>query len=503
MSIKQRVYDLIRDDGQRSLANRIFSTAITVLIIINIATVLLDLLDVFSADAQAVIFYIEVVAVAVFTVEYILRLWTANLLFSNVNPIKARGKYIFSPMALVDLIAIVPFYLPYVFPINMTILRLLRLLRLMRILKLNRFSDAKTSEVILSSIKESIVLLDAQHNFLSANDSAKKQFPSLANFKKFTPITSAEDWPEELMLFDEKDEKNIADSILFNTNNERFYNAHISPIYDKEKLLRCVVIIQDITEKYLFEQAEKERAQAELAYAASIQTSMLPSVVPPFSNHAAFDISALMHPAREVGGDFYDFFFIDENKLAVIIGDVSGKSIPAAMFMVKAQTQLKNATQSGAPLPEVMEKVNNLMCENNYECMFVTIFLGVLDIPTGRFSYVNGGHDVPLIKQGEKFNWLPTNPGKMPGFMENTKYVQDEIILQKGDTLFLYTDGVTEAENPNQEALGEELLKSLINQCKFNSAENLLTIAREEITAFADGAEQFDDITMLALTIKE
>jgi len=459
--------------------------------------VILDLLEVIPAEGESFFYVIEVISVAIFTVEYILRLWTVDILFSKAKPAIARLRYAFSPMSIIDIAAILPFYLPMAFPINMTILRLLRLLRLLRILKLNRYSDAKTSEMILSSIKEAIVLTDADGNFLSANQAASDLFPSLKNMKKYTPISQSSDWPDVLLQIDEKTAK---DSFSFEMNNgSSFHKADISFIYDREKLLRYIIIIQDVTETVLLERAEKERLQSELLIAAKIQSSMLPNEFPPFPDRTGFDIYALMDPAKEVGGDFYDFFFISENKLAIVIADVSGKGIPAALFMVRAKTLLKNMAQQGKPLAEVIEIVNNMLCEGNDECMFVTVFLGVLDIISGHFTYVNGGHDVPLIKQGGSFNWLPVKPGFMPGFMPGTKYEQDEITLQKGDVLFLYTDGITEAENPDKEPFSEKRLEGIVNECNYSCAKELLDFVRAKVDDFAKGEEQFDDITMLAL----
>jgi len=500
MKIKRAVTDIVRDDGHRSLANRIFSSSITILIIVNVTTVILDLLEVIPAGIESVFYIIEVVSVAIFTAEYILRLWTADILYSKIKPARARLRYALSPMSLIDVAAILPFYLPMAFPINMTILRLLRLLRLLRILKLNRYSNTKTSEMILASIKEAIVFTDADGNFLSANKAADKLFPSLKSLKKYSPINQAEEWPDELRQIDDQ---TIKESVFFDMNDgNSHHKADISYIYDREKLLRYIIIIQDITETVLLERAEKERMQSELLIAAKIQSSMLPNVFPPFPDRTGFDIYALMDPAKEVGGDFYDFFFISENKLAVVIADVSGKGIPAALFMVKAKTVLKNTAQQGKPLAEVMETVNNSLCEGNDECMFATVFLGALDITSGHFTYVNGGHDIPLIKHEGGFEWLSVKPALMPGFMPGTKYEQEEITLQKGDTLFLYTDGVTEAENPSKETLSEQRLHSIINECNSTSAKELLDFVRAKVDDFADGEEQFDDITMLALNIE-
>jgi len=498
--IKRYICDIVRDDGHRSLANRIFSSFVTTLIIINVVVVVLDLLEILPEGSSSVFYIIEAVSVAVFTVEYLLRLWTADILYPRIKPYKARLKYAFSPMSIVDLVAIIPFYLPMVFPINMTILRLLRLLRLLRILKLNRYSNTKTSEMILSSVKEAIVLTDSDGSFLSANNAAEVLFPSLKGMKKYSPISQAADWPDELIRIDEKTAKT---SILFDMNDGcSHHKADISLIYDREKLLRNIFIIQDITETVLLERAEKERIQSELMIAAKIQSSMLPNVFPPFPDRTGFDIYALMDPAKEVGGDFYDFFFIDENRLAVVIADVSGKGIPAALFMVKAKTLLKNSAQQGRPIAEVLEYVNNLLCEGNDECMFVTVFMGVLDLSSGSFIYVNGGHDVPLIKYVNEFNRLPVKRALMPGFLPGTKYEQDEVMLQKGSILLLYTDGVTEAKNLDNDQLSEQRLIDIINERSFSSAKDLLDFVRGRIDDFAGDAEQFDDITMLALVIE-
>jgi len=500
MKIKQAVCNIIRDDGHRSLANRIFSKAITALIIFNIGTVVLDLLYLIPEGSEHIFDMIEAVTVGIFTLEYAMRLWTADLLNPKLRAAAARWKYMRSPMALVDVVAVLPFYLPFAFPINMTILRMLRLLRLARLMKLNRYSDAKTTEIVMSSIQEAFVLLDSELNYLAANESAFNMFPSVKKLKKYTPILQVNNWPQALVF---PDEKSAVKSVRFVMGEDLHYRANISTIHDKEKLLRYVILIQDITESVLLHRAEQERVQSELIMASKIQASLLPSRFPAFPGHTEFDIFALMNPAKEVGGDFYDFFFIDEDKLGIVVADVSGKGMPAALFMVNAKTQLKNiAMRQETSIAEVMSTVNDLLCEGNDECLFVTVFFGVLELSTGRFSYVNGGHDVPLVKQrGKKFEWLPTRPGYMAGFMEGSKYEIDETILQNGDILFLYTDGVTEAENPAKEQFSNERLINMINECGLDSPREILAHIRTEIDVFANGAEQFDDITMLAIKI--
>lgn len=250
--------------------------------------------------------------------------------------------------------------------------------------------------------------------------------------------------------------------------------------------------------------AEKERISAELDVARDIQAHMLPCIFPAFPDRPEFDIYATMQPAKEVGGDFYDFFLIDADHLAIVIADVSGKGVPAALFMVIAKTLIKNSAQFGNSPKTVLETVNNQLCEHNDAAMFVTAFIGVLEISTGAFAYANAGHNPPLIKRGpQDFAWLPTHPGLVLAGIENTAYLEDHVILEPGDTLFLYTDGVTEAENGNSELFSNARLVASLNRIGDAPPAELLAGIKHEIDVFADGAHQADDITMLALAIRE
>jgi sigma-B regulation protein RsbU (phosphoserine phosphatase) len=250
--------------------------------------------------------------------------------------------------------------------------------------------------------------------------------------------------------------------------------------------------------------AENERIGAELNVATKIQASMLPCIFPAFPHRPEFDIHATMIPAKEVGGDFYDFFLIDETKLAIVIADVSGQGIPAALFMVIAKTLIKNNAQYGKSPKEVFEAVNSLLCENNEADMFVTVFMGYLDIATGVFTYVNAGHNPPLIKRAlGQFEWLPAKPGFVLAGMEGMAYKQAEIQLAKGDMLFLYTDGVTEAVNPRSELFGERRLMEATNKHETSDPDEFIGLMKGKIDQFADGAEQADDITMLILEITQ
>ncbi|MDR3341438.1 MAG: SpoIIE family protein phosphatase [Treponema sp.] len=248
--------------------------------------------------------------------------------------------------------------------------------------------------------------------------------------------------------------------------------------------------------------AEKERIGVELNVATKIQASMLPSIFPPFPDREEFDIYAEMHPAKEVGGDFYDFFLIGEKTLAVVIADVSGKGVPAALFMVIVKTLIKNQAQMGKSLDEIFYSVNNQLCENNDASMFVTTFMGLFEIDTGKFSYVNGGHNPPVIRQEDgEFTWLKTKPGLVLATMENMKYMVMETTLKEKDILFLYTDGVNEAMNTQEEFFGNQRILDVLNAdgLKNSTIHDYINAMLDAIKVFANGAEQADDITMLML----
>lgn len=248
--------------------------------------------------------------------------------------------------------------------------------------------------------------------------------------------------------------------------------------------------------------AEKERIGAELDVARRIQSSMLPCIFPPFPTHPELDIYATMAPAKEVGGDFFDFFMLDEKKLAIVIADVSGKGVPAALFMVIAKTLLKNCVQTGLSPKQVMEKVNSQLCENNQAEMFVTVWLGILDISIGKLTCVNAGHEFPVIKRvGGDYELIKDKHCFVLAGMEDIRYHEYEIIFTPGDLLYLYTDGVTEATNKNNELFGTQRMIDALNTHKDASCKQLLELMRDDIEDFVDGASQADDITMLALEI--
>ena len=249
--------------------------------------------------------------------------------------------------------------------------------------------------------------------------------------------------------------------------------------------------------------AEKERIATELNVATQIQTSMLPYIFPPFPDRDDdFDLYAAVHPAREVGGDFYDFFFIDDGHFAALIADVSGKGIPAALFMAITKTLIKNRLQTGAPPERALESINRQLCGNNIADMFVTLWLGVLEISSGRLDYINAGHNPPLLKTGERgFSFLASAPDLFLAGMEDTAYHRRQVFLKPGDTLFLYTDGVTEAMDTGGSLYGPGRLRAFLDAQGELSVRDLLNRLRADIEAFSQGAEAADDMTMLALRI--
>lgn len=243
---------------------------------------------------------------------------------------------------------------------------------------------------------------------------------------------------------------------------------------------------------------EKERIEAELNVATQIQMDMLPRIFPPFPEKKEIDIFATMKPAREVGGDFYDFFLLDEKHLAVVVADVSGKGVPAALFMVIAKTLIKNQAQQGDCPQDVFTIVNNQLCEGNEAGLFVTAWLGVLDLESGLLTFVNGGHNPPVVVH-EGTTELLKAPGFILAGMEDISYQQKEYRLHPGDKLFLYTDGVTEAENRKQEMYGEKRLLRALEEKEKLDAQKLVDGILWDVERFTAGAEQFDDITMVAL----
>ncbi|MDF2521180.1 MAG: rsbU, partial [Clostridia bacterium] len=260
--------------------------------------------------------------------------------------------------------------------------------------------------------------------------------------------------------------------------------------------------INDYIENLTAVTAEKERIGAELDVAKHIQASMLPCIFPAFPERPELDIYATMTPAKEVGGDFYDFFLVDDDRLAMVMADVSGKGVPAALFMVIAKTLIKNVTQTGLSPRDVLEKVNNQLCVGNEAEMFVTVWLGILEISTGRLTCANAGHEYPVIKRADgDYELIKDKHGFVLAGMEGSHYKEYELHLNAGDRLFLYTDGVAEATDAHNKLYGTDRMLNALNDNKNMNCDKLLGRMKEDIDAFVGEAPQFDDITMLSLEL--
>jgi serine phosphatase RsbU (regulator of sigma subunit) len=248
--------------------------------------------------------------------------------------------------------------------------------------------------------------------------------------------------------------------------------------------------------------AEAEmRIEAELHLAKTIQISALPRNFD--FNNDSVELFATMDTAKEVGGDFYDFFFVDYNMLALVVADVSGKGIPAALFMMKSKTTLRGFAETGNEITEVFEKVNNELCEGNDAEMFVTVWMGIVDLETGKVRCVNAGHEYPAVKrQDGESEFLKRKHGPPLGTIEGLRYQAYELQLEKGDSLFLYTDGVTEAIDIDMQAYGSERLLDALNNNKEMPLREMLPAVKKDIDDFAGEADQFDDITMMGFKFK-
>lgn len=245
--------------------------------------------------------------------------------------------------------------------------------------------------------------------------------------------------------------------------------------------------------------AAKERIESELNVARDIQASLLPRLFPAFPERPQLDIFASMDPAKEVGGDFYDFFFIDENNLCFLIADVAGKGVPAALYMMVTKTLLKSEGQRLGEPDQILSYVNNVLAVDNDNCMFATVFCAILDVRSGEVRFANAGHNPPLIIESKGVRYLTVKPGFVLGPMPDTAYEIERLTMQPGDTLFLYTDGVTEATNLQDDLYGEPQLLNALECAPKDKLSEIIHYIRAEVTMHANGAPQSDDVTMVAI----
>jgi sigma-B regulation protein RsbU (phosphoserine phosphatase) len=289
-----------------------------------------------------------------------------------------------------------------------------------------------------------------------------------------------------------------------NNKGEKTSLKDISKITEMCALGDCVETMENdilqYTENLKVITAETERIGTELALATNIQANMLPNIFPAFPEIKEFDIFASMDPAKEVGGDFYDFFLIDEDHLGLVMADVSGKGVPAALFMMMSKIMLNNYAMMGGSPKEVLERVNNSICKNNENDMFVTVWFGILEHSTGHVVAANAGHEYPAIRKADgHFELIKDIHGLAIGIMEEIQYKEYEFKLEKGDTLFIYTDGVPEATDSTNELYGNERMLEALNSSPDILPETIVKTVKEKIDEFVGEAPQFDDITMLAI----
>jgi sigma-B regulation protein RsbU (phosphoserine phosphatase) len=254
--------------------------------------------------------------------------------------------------------------------------------------------------------------------------------------------------------------------------------------------------IQDLTETT----AAKERIESELKIAREIQMSIIPKIFPPFPDRPEFDIYATIKPAKEVGGDLYDFFFTDNDNMCFMIGDVSGKGVPASLFMAVTKTLFKANTGAGISPDEILTRLNNELAQDNESCMFVTIFCGILNTKTGEVLYSSAGHNPPLIlRRGNEAEYLDTPSGIAVGVKEDLSFQTEKLRLAPGEFLFMYTDGVTEAADLKENLFSEERLQKELTALRQKTIQEMVLGLMQKIDDFAQGTPQADDITMMAL----
>ena len=291
--------------------------------------------------------------------------------------------------------------------------------------------------------------------------------------------------------------------------------AYVKNLILEEFLPRCVTFFaisvacryvaqrgKDMIEWESEKTRKTSRIETELDLATKIQTSMLPCILPAFPGHEDIDLKAVYHPAKEVGGDFYDYFIIDKTHVGVVIADVSGKGVGAALFMTISKTVLKNQLQLGIQPQEAIMNANRQLCENNDAGLFVTCWAGVYDTEKRIMTFVNAGHNPPVIlRKGKNPQFIPQRSGFVLAGMEGFKYRQEEIELNAGDEMFFYTDGVTEATNANNELYGNDRLLDCLENCRDNTISEQLDYLKKDIDSFVGAIDQFDDITIMGMKI--
>lgn len=337
--------------------------------------------------------------------------------------------------------------------------------------------------------------------------------PGMDGFEVMSRIMANENWRRIPVIFLTADRAPETEVKCLASGAVDFIGKPFDPNIMSSRVQRTIELeelrrnLADRVAELMREQEEiikkQERVEAELAVASSVQQGMLPDLSA-FSGNPHFEVAAYMKPAKEIGGDFYDFFTFGEDKMALTVADVSGKGMPAAMFMSSVKTCLRAYSKFCTTTSEIIARANNMLCLDNVYELFVTVWSGILDYRTGLLSYTNGGHNPPLIRQnGGSFEYVRNRHGSFLAVFENQKYGDSFLRLSHGDTLFIYTDGITEQMDSEKNLYGEERLNAALNANASLPPSLLIEAVRADISSFAGGAEQFDDMTMLCLRYLE
>ncbi|MFC1566594.1 SpoIIE family protein phosphatase [bacterium] len=261
--------------------------------------------------------------------------------------------------------------------------------------------------------------------------------------------------------------------------------------------------IQQYIQKLTKTTQQKERIESELDIAHNIQQDLIPKIFPPFPHRDEFDIFAFLKPTKQVGGDFYDFFFIDDNNICLVVGDVSDKGVPASLFMAVTKTLIKSTAKDLKSPKKILEKVNGELSLNNDSCMFVTVFFGILDIQTGELVYSNAGHNPPvIIKSDKSVGFLEMNNNTVLGVLQGAVFTEERTSLSVRDCILMYTDGVTEAVDHEDELYDEERLLNCIKEKGVDSAKDIVQTIYKDVQKFSENADQADDITIMSVIYK-
>jgi len=359
-------------------------------------------------------------------------------------------------------------------------------------------------QVILDSIPDIIWLKDVESRFLAVNEAFART--SRRSKTELIGKTDFDFWPANLAQRFRDDDvevmrsgirKVIEETLVHSKEQKVWIETLKSPVHDHYgKVIGTVGISRDITER----KRAQERIQTELAVAAQIQKSMLPQEFPCAPQTGEFELFALMNPAREVGGDFYDFFLVDNDRLCVSVGDVAGKGVAAALFMAITIALLRSTARETSAPDMILNRLNRELARGNEACMFVTAFCAILDLQTGELSYSNAGHQPPLIcTETKSVACLAAPSGPPLGLVDGTVYRRDHLTLDRGDVLFAHTDGVTEACDKHSGFFAEDRLVQRVLELKGRTCKEIVSGVMESVASFCEGADQADDITMLAL----